>query len=375
MQQTVDSSPFYKRLALNLFNVGMLVTILYVGQGIIIPFLFAILLASILLPLNKFLEGKRMPRIAAILLSLFLSLVVLGIIIYFLVHQIANFLDDLPTINERLDNLVKMTQKWISHTFSIGIRKQNQYITESGTNMKSAATEIVGATFVTVTQALSYLVLLPIYTFLILYYRDLIKKFLIDVFTNSSENQVKEILQESQSVSQSYIAGLMIEMTIVFSLNAAGFLLIGIKYAVFLALVAALLNLIPYIGMLIANIFCMLITLISCEVMKLTDVLWVFIVLAVVQFIDNNFLMPLIVGSKVRINALVTIVGVLVGGTLCGVPGMFLAIPGLAVLKVVFDRADGLRPYGMLLGDDGDLDRKKKKLTGAQKKPLVREKD
>jgi predicted PurR-regulated permease PerM len=167
----------------------------------------------------------------------------------------------------------------------------------------------------------------------------------------------------------------MIEMTIVFSLNALGFLLIGIKYAIFLALVAALLNLIPYIGMIVANIFCMLITLISNETMKLADVFWVFVVLALVQFIDNNFLMPMIVGSKVRINALVTIVGVLVGGALCGVPGMFLAIPGLAVLKVVFDRADGLKPYGMLLGDDGQMAGKKKKLAQIEKKAVSHDKD
>ncbi|HWA34312.1 MAG TPA: AI-2E family transporter, partial [Cyclobacteriaceae bacterium] len=340
----------------------------YVGQGIIIPILFAILLASILLPLNKFLERKGFHRVLAILLSLLLSLLILGTIIYFLVHQISNFLDDLPTINQRLDKLVRETQKWISHTFSINVRKQNQYLTESGAKMKATATDLVGATFLSLTQALSYLVLLPIYSFLILYYRDLIKKFLVEAFTNSSEKEVRDVLNESQSVSQSYIAGLMIEMTIVFSLNSAGFLIVGIKYAIFLALVAALLNLIPYIGMIVANIFCMLITLISCEVMKISDVFWVFVVLALVQFIDNNFLMPMIVGSKVRINALVTIVGVLVGGALCGVPGMFLAIPGLAVLKVVFDRADGLKPYGMLLGDNGDADRKKKKTVKTEKK-------
>jgi predicted PurR-regulated permease PerM len=130
-----------------------------------------------------------------------------------------------------------------------------------------------------------------------------------------------------------------------------------------LALVAALLNLIPYIGMLIANIFCMLITLISGEVMSLPDVFWVGIVLAIVQFIDNNFLMPLVVGSKVRINTLATVTGVLVGGAVCGVSGMFLSIPGLALLKVIFDRVDGLQPYGMLLGDESRSKKQRKLLT------------
>jgi predicted PurR-regulated permease PerM len=124
---------------------------------------------------------------------------------------------------------------------------------------------------------------------------------------------------------------------------------LGIQYAFFLALVSAMLNLIPYIGMLVANLFCMVITLVSSE--NIMDVVWVGVILAVVQVIDNNFLMPMIVGSKVRINALAAIVGVLVGGAICGIAGMFLSIPGLAILKVIFDRVNALKPYGMLLGD------------------------
>jgi predicted PurR-regulated permease PerM len=127
-------------------------------------------------------------------------------------------------------------------------------------------------------------------------------------------------------------------------------LILGIKYPIFLALVAAILNLIPYIGMLIANVFAILITMVSSQ--QLSDAVWVAVVLAAVQFIDNNFLMPMIVGNKVRINALVTILGVVIGGTLCGVGGMFLAIPAVATLKVIFDNVPGLKPWGMLLGDD-----------------------
>ena len=144
----------------------------------------------------------------------------------------------------------------------------------------------------------------------------------------------------------------MIETAIVFTLNTIGFLILGVKYGVFLALLAALLNLIPYVGMLAANIICMLITIVSSDSTR--DALWVGIILAVVQIIDNNVTMPLIVGNRVRINALVTIVGVLVGGALCGIPGMFLAIPAIAVCKVICDRVTELRPWGGLLGDGSD---------------------
>jgi len=202
-------------------------------------------------------------------------------------------------------------------------------------------------------------VFLPVYTFLMLFYKDHIKKFLVSVFKNGSEEQVRDVIYESRTIGQQYVLGLLTDMVIVFTLNTVGFLILGIKYAVFLALVAALLNLIPYIGMLVANVFCMLITLVSSD--SLTDVVWVALILAVVQVIDNNILMPMIVGNKVRINALVTIIGVVVGGTLCGVSGMFLAIPGIAVLKVIFDHVEELKPWGMLLGDDVRGASKKKK--------------
>jgi predicted PurR-regulated permease PerM len=139
-------------------------------------------------------------------------------------------------------------------------------------------------------------------------------------------------------------------MTVVFALNATGFFLFGIKYPIFLALLSAMLNMVPYVGMLIANLFCMAVTLVSSQ--NASDIFIVFGVLMGAQVIDNNILMPLIVGSKLKLNAMAIIIGLLVGGLLCGVPGMFLAIPSLAIIKVVFSHVDGLKPWAMLLGDE-----------------------
>jgi predicted PurR-regulated permease PerM len=155
------------------------------------------------------------------------------------------------------------------------------------------------------------------------------------------------------------MTGLIIEMGIVAAINSAGFIILGIKYAVFLGVLSAILNMIPYIGMLIASVFCMLITLTTST--HITDIVWVLVILTIVQFIDNNIIMPKVVSSKVKINALITILGVLIGGALAGVSGMFLSIPGIAILKVIFDRVEGLKPWGLLLGDDV-TDRKKSSL-------------
>lgn len=349
---TVDPNPFYVKLSLNLITITILALILYLGQGILVPFFFSILLATLLLPVTNKLQQWRIPKVVSILLSIFISLALIGAILYFLSNQVSVFLQDIDTIKERITNLLSELQEWINQTFKVSERKQNEYIKDTAENMKNSGAGFLGRTFSTITESLSYVVFLPVYTFLILFYKDLIKKFFISVFQGSNPDEVADVLFQARTIGRDYILGLLIDMSIVFTLNTIGFLILGIQYAIFLALVAALLNLIPYIGMLIANVFAMLITLVTSE--NITDVVWVAVVLAAVQFIDNNFLIPMIVGNKVRINALVTIIGVIIGGTLCGVGGMFLAIPAVACLKVIFDHVHDLKPWGMLLGDDTD---------------------
>jgi predicted PurR-regulated permease PerM len=345
-----QTSPFYQRLTLVLISITILCLALYYGKGIILPIFFAILLAMLLLPITNFLSRKKFPKPLSIIIPLFLAILTIAAVVYFLSSQVVNFLDDAPALRERITEVSASFQRWLNSALNISVPKQNQYLKDTVEGIKGDAPKMLGATFLSITEMISYIVLLPIYTFLILYYRSTIKVFFIRVFKNGDEDQVSEVLSKSGTIAQQYITGLLIETTIVFTLNSIGFLILGIKYAIFLALLAALLNLIPYVGMLVANIMCMVITLMTSE--NISDVLWVGIILAAVQFIDNNFGMPLIVGNKVRINALVTIIGVLVGGALCGIPGMFLAIPGLAVLKVIFDNVSDLQPWGLLLGDE-----------------------
>ncbi len=262
----------------------------------------------------------------------------------------ANFVDDVPALGEKGAKLIDNFQQWVDENAHIAVRKQNQYFRQGMDNLKEQAPRLLSVTFVSIAGMLTYVVLIPIFTFLTLYYRKTIKDFLIGVFKNGGKKSVHEVLEESTSVAQQYITGLLIETVIVFTLNCIGFLIIGVKYAIFLALLAALLNLVPYVGILVANLLCMATTLLTTD--NIGDVVWVGVVLGLVQIFDNNFGMPMIVGNKVKINALVTIIGVLIGGALCGIPGMFLAIPTIAVAKIVFDKVPELKPWGLILGDD-----------------------
>jgi len=342
-------TPFHQKFAFNLIILSALCVALIYGKDLILPILFSVLLANILLPLTNYFARKGFTKSLSILLPLLLFIVFGLGVLYFLSSQIIHFINDVPALKERINEVTKSFQLWFKESTNMTIYKQNQYFKDTVDDLKENAPELVGLTFVSLTGILTYVVLMPLYTYLILYYRKIIKNFLVTVFKSDTENRVADILLESTTVAQRYLTGLSIETALVFTLNTIGFLILGIKYAVFLALLAALLNLIPYVGMLVANVLCMLITLVSSP--DPTKVLWVGAILAVVQLLDNNIGMPLIVGNKVRINALVTVIGVLVGGALCGIPGMFLAIPGLAVLKVIFDKVPELQSWGILLGD------------------------
>jgi len=292
----------------------------------------------------------------AIIISLTVSICFAGAIIYFLSSQIAGFLHDIPAIKQHIAAHAKTFQEWVSAHFKMSKGEQASLINNATEKVKDTGSGLIGDTFLSVTQGLMIVVLLPVYSFLILYYRDMIKRFLISLFKEQHRDYVIEVLQESKFIVQGYMIGLIIEMGIVAAINAAGFLVLGIKYAVFLGVLSAILNMIPYIGMLIASVFCMLITLTTSA--HMSDVVLVLVVLTVVQFIDNNIIMPKVVSSKVKINALITILGVLIGGALAGISGMFLSIPGIAILKVIFDRVEELKPWGILLGDDVTLSKK-----------------
>src|SRR6185312_11841538 len=191
--------------------------------------------------------------------------------------------------------------------------------------------------------------LLPIYIFLILFYRHLLVRFIFMWFPKDDHNRVHEGITETESIIKSYLVGLLIQISYITILLGGFLMLFGIEHALLIGVIFAILNLIPYIGALFGNIIGVLLTLTSSQ--ELSPVLTVLIAIAVVQFLDNNILMPKIVGSKVKINALASIVAVIIGGSIGGIPGMFLSLPTVAVMKIIFDRTDDLKQWGVLLGD------------------------
>jgi len=219
---------------------------------------------------------------------------------------------------------------------------------------------------------LSMMLLLPVYAFLFLYYKVLLTTFLYEIFAEENAKEVGAVLTQTEGAVQSYMVGLLLEALIVATLNSVALFILGVDYAILLGVLGALLNVLPFIGGILAVLLPILIATVTKD--GFHTQLWIVVAYIVIQFIDNHFLVPYIVSSKVKINALISLVIVFMGGMLWGISGMFLSIPFIGVLKIIFDRIPEMKPWGRLLGTEvptrpkGQFGRLTKKLNPAQLK-------
>lgn len=336
------SYPFYIKAPLILLGLVLTTYILSVLADIFIPVAFAVLIAILLNPLYVRME-KKISKVPAILLSILVAVLFLVGLFYFLSTQIAGFVDKVPLIQKKMGMLIANADVWTDKHFGINLKKQMDSLNANGGGL-------VRNTLGTILGTISVVVLIPIYVFMLLFYKPLILDFLFNVFSEKHSLRVAEILSETKSAVQSFMQGLMIETAIVCIMNSIALIAIGVPSAVVIGVIGGILNILPYIGGLIAIALPVLMVTITRE--GYSAQLLVIASYLVIQFIDNNILVPRIVSKKVQINALISIIIVLLGGALWGIAGMFLSIPFIGVLKIIFDRVDDLKPWGKLLGDE-----------------------
>ncbi len=344
--------PFYTKLAMVLISLIALFYIAILGKTILVPLLFGLLFAVLLLPLAGFLEKRlRFPRSMAALVSVLLLVCSLAALLYLVGSQISNLADDWPQFKQQVLSSVNSLQQWISTKFHIRIKQQMTYVNTATSKLLETGSSVLGDVVVCFCSRVLTLVFILIDTFFLLYYRRLITRFLVAVFREENSLIVYDIIAEVQSRIRQYILGLLLEMLIVASATCLALWILGIKYAILLGLITGLFNIIPYIGIFTAALLSVLVTFATAGATKLLLVIGTTLG---IHLIDSNVLLPVIVGSKVRINAFITVLGVIIGEAAWGIPGTFLAIPIIAISKIIFDRIDTLKPWGLLLGDERD---------------------
>lgn len=342
--------PFYVRLSLSLLTVVLLFTILRVAAGVVIPLLFALLAAIMLLPLNNFFENKlRLGRSISPLLCVTLAIAVMGVFLYFLSTQLAIFLEDIPAIQIRLTGLFDTIQLWLSSKMKMSAGQQTAYIGKMLERVMDALGSSASNLLLYVSGILLFLVFVFLFTFFLLYYRRLLMRFLLALFGERNGEQVQEVVMGTKNMINAYIVGLVLEMVLVGVFSCALLLLLDIRYPFLLGIMVAIFNVIPYVGFYSAMVITMLVTFANANVNSALQAGGALIVL---HLIDANVLFPRIMSKRMRVNPFVTILAVIAGQYLWGVPGMFLAVPVAGTVNLICERVGKFKVWSILLGTD-----------------------
>jgi len=365
---SINELPVTVRRSIEL--VGLLATgiILSAGKDIIIPLLLACFISILVLPLFRLFRRIGLPETVAIILPIVCMTLFAAGIGWLFYGQVASLLRDLPAIMRNITRLLDQLSIWISKAFGYSPREQLAIIQQNSNRLyayvESGLKQLAGS----LSRWFVLFGILPAYIFFILFYRRIFIRFISMSFRTDRQEETGSVIPLLERVVIRYLVGLLIQFSYIIVLLGGILTLAGIKHGLLIGIMFAFLNLIPYLGPLIGNILGMIIVLASSE--KLLDILIVFGAITVVQFLDNNILMPRIVGSQVRINALVSIAGIFTGGALAGISGMFLAMPVIAVMKILFDHSAHFRNWGVLLGDDRSPDPSFKNIQSPKNKSI-----
>jgi predicted PurR-regulated permease PerM len=291
----------------------------------------------------------KFPRPLAALVTLLLFMVLLGSLFYFFSHQAVRLSRDLPSLQAKVLEKWEDIQGWISEKYHITNTQQVAYMNKSATGILNTAMNSAATTFVGIAETLVLTIFFFIFTFFILQYRRLLMRFVANLFDDEHNDKVQGIIIRIRSLINGYVLGLLIEMSVVAVLIFTSLMIIGVKYALLISILAAVLNIIPYLGIYFSMAVAMLITAATGST---GHVIAVGIVFLVTHFADANMILPHVVGGKMKMNPFITILAVLTGHLIWGIPGMFLFIPLMAMIRLISEEIPGMKPWAILLGEE-----------------------
>ena len=346
MESTVKI-PFYIKAPLFLVGLYAFVSMLSLAQDMILPLVYAIIVAVLMSPVVNFLVRKNINRSIAVIVIVLSSVFVIGGVIALLASQVSLFHQAWPKLLLKLQELLNDSIAWASGVLNIKAHKIEAWVNGELTEFIKNRNAAIGGMLTSVGGILSATVLTPVYIFMILYYQPHLLEFTHKLFGAKHDNKVTEILSEIKIVIQKYVAGLFFEFIIIAILNSVGLLVLKIEYAVLLGIIGAVLNVIPIIGGIVCVALFIIIALLTKSPVYVIYVVGLY---SLIQFIDDHYIFPKVVGSKVKLNILISLVAVISAEALWGIPGMFIAIPLMAIIKLIFDRIEPLKAWGFLMG-------------------------
>ncbi len=341
--------PVYQKASILLTGIAILIAMLYVGKSIFIPVVFAVILAIVLHPVVNFFVDRKINRVIAIIITLTITFLVIAAFGALFLSQANRLSDSLPFLADKFTETINQSIIWISDRFDVNARKLADWVAKTRSELVDTGTAAIGNTLISIGNLVVVLFLIPVYVFMLLFYHPILIEFIHRLFSSGQQSKVSQLVSETKKLIQQYLIGLIIETGIMAVLNTTALLILGIEYALLLGILGALLNLIRYIGGIVAVALPMIVALITKD--SAWYPVYVLIIYSLIQLVDNNYIVPKVVASKVKLNALFSLLAIIFGAVIWGIAGMFLAIPLLAVVKLICDHVEPLKPWGFLLGD------------------------
>ena len=341
--------PYILRLAAILLSLVLIVMILFYLKVVLVPLLFSIILAIMLYPVCQRLEKWGASRGISSFATVFAGTLVLGFLTYVLFVQLSNFATQIPELTSRVSVLIDQLRDFLAQKFSVNKTVMGTKIKDELGDLEQRGGAMLTQSLGTVSALLINAFLIPLYIFFLLYYRHFFIEFFYKVFRDSDKELIDETMLKINDVIKGYLFGQFLDIVIIGIINSLALYLIGIGYPIVLGFSISLFCIIPYIGMIVGS----LVALITAFATTSTgwQPLTAFSVLWVIHIIDSNLIAPMVIGSRVSINPLMGIFMLFLFGELWGLPGLFLAFPLTAILKVIFDTVPALKPYGFILGE------------------------
>jgi predicted PurR-regulated permease PerM len=318
---------------------------LYYGKVFIMPFVIGGILAMLFLPFCNWMERKKIPKGIAIFLCLLALMLFISGLVAILSWKISEVVNDITLLKTKAIETVAYIQKYIFNHFDISIEEQFKILKEE----KPSYSSIVQILLSSLATILTNLILVTAYFLFLLYYRSHIKQFILKLTAETQQKKMEQIIHKVANISQQYLVGLSKMIVCLWIMYYIGFSFIGLENAFFFAILCGFLEIVPFVG----NITGTAITVLIAAIHGGNPVLLggIVITYGIVQFIQGWLIEPLMLGPQVKINPLFTIVALVLGELLWGIPGIILAIPLTAMLKIICDHIEPLKPYGFLIGE------------------------
>ncbi len=319
---------------------------LYYAKSFLIPIAFASLLSMLLLLIAEWLGKKSIGKVMSIVLAILVLLAFFTGIIWLISWQLSDIMRDSESINQNLTKKIAEFRSYISSSLGITQAKQDEMIDKQQSEGSGMASKIMSGLGGFMTDFL----LVLIYIFLFMYFRTHLKKFILQLIPETDSAKAKVVMFKCQTIARKYITGLAMMIVCLWVMYGIGFSIAGVKSPILFAVLCGVLEIIPFVGNLAGTAITILMTI--AQGGGTNVMIGILITYALVQFIQSYIIEPLVVGAEVNINPLITIMGIVLGELVWGIPGMILAVPFLGIFKIICDHIEGLRPYGFLLGQE-----------------------